>query len=1400
MSAEDPDDRFTLLLASLDDALAAGTDDPSPGDLPVPADLRERLGRDADWCRVVRKLWPLAKASRDDRVRSDVSAAFLPMTHLGRFEIRRELGRGAFGVVFLAYDPHLNREIALKVPRAEALVTAELRMRFQQEAHAAAGLDHPNLVPVYECGQQGPICYIATAFCPGITLAAWLRQASGRIPVQMAAHLVATLANAVDHAHRRGVLHRDLKPSNIMLTPPGETIGAAASAEMGFIPRVLDFGLAKIERAADASTVNSPTLSGTILGTPQYMAPEQASGQSSGVGPPADIYSLGAILYELLAGQPPFRGDTALDTLLLVRSQEPTAPSRVRPGVPRDLETICLKCLHKEPDRRYGSMAELADDLRRFLAHEPIQARRIGVPARIKLWCRRHPALAATITAAVFAVLAVAGVGYYQVAEERDHVRMERDRAQSNLYLALIGEARAEMKARDTGWWWKAMKNIQEAAALDVPGRDPKELRELAIECMGSIYSCFRLQGTWEGHAKDVTSLALSADGSLVASGSRDSTVRIWSMPHGEVKAVLTGHTLPVTGVAFSDPLHVVSASADGTVRRWKVDEPAAPPEIFTLNAGAVTALAASADGGIAAGCRDGTIHLISARGSESVLAGHVGPVKCLAFTASGKHLFSGADDKTVRVWDVARGKQVESRPVPNPPSSIALAQLSHRHDLDQMLIWSNLETYGFRFEMGKTERREDVPATHVGGVTKVHFDSRGRLLSASSDGSVKMWVWYLLGPTYVEAAIARGEWGAVSAVVSKDDVIIAAYADGRIRAWELLTPEQRVIHVSQTQSCAFIGNERRWVNADMTVDFAKGLSAEGISFRPAPIEGIVMHPSGKRVAVGDGEGVIRVWDYVERRELLRWDGLAGRITAIVGCPLGTRFASAGDSGLVKVWDWEGKLLHAVATNLDEVHALAWTPDGRFLAASGRRGVCLWDSRSKDPPRLVREQMAATSALAGGPGMMAMDGPEHTIEIRAVPEGKLLRTLRGHTDVIRVLAFAPDGRLFSGGQDRTIRAWDAELGQQLQVFEEPQKNATVFALYFDAQKRFMVAHQGGQKVWDLRRGEPVGHLFGGGVICGQFAHDGSTVVSGTVHGAVIEHSLAKLEEALKAARGPEKGSATAGVVRVDFDAPIIPGGAISTVWGVAASRDGRWVATACHDGTVNLWDARTMKLVRSLRGHKNLAWCVAFSPDSKYLASGSDEILVWDVGQGNIVHRLEGHDRLVVSVAFHPTQPWLASSSNDGSVRLWDLSGAKPNDRLYRFDKAVYSVAFSPDGRWLSAGLHTHQIAVWNTQTWPVFPTAPDRTLIGHKGAVWSVGFSPDGRFLASGSEQGLVILWDGQTFERVVTLRGGASQVRCVTFSSDAQLLAAAAYGGPTVVWDIPALRSALRAMNLDW
>jgi serine/threonine protein kinase len=325
------------------------------------------------------------------------------------YEVLAEIGRGGMGVVYRARQVGLNRLVALKMVRGAEYASPELLARFRAEAEAVASLHHPHIVQIYDYGEHDGLPYLALELVEGGTLAARLDGTPW--PARQAAGLVETLARAAEFAHQRGVIHRDLKPANILLeSRKGVSESSTSGQRTGSlwpqneIAKITDFGLAKVFR----DDADAQTHTGSVLGTPSYMAPEQASGQNKLIGPQTDVYALGAILYELLAGRPAFQGPIA--TLQQVLNDHPVALRRINPRVPRDLVTICDKCLSKEPGRRYPSAGALASDLEWFLNDRPIQARRISALERGWRWCRRNPALATLGTSVAVLLLAVATV------------------------------------------------------------------------------------------------------------------------------------------------------------------------------------------------------------------------------------------------------------------------------------------------------------------------------------------------------------------------------------------------------------------------------------------------------------------------------------------------------------------------------------------------------------------------------------------------------------------------------------------------------------------------------------------------------------------------------------------------------------------------------------------------------------------------------------------------------------------------------------------------------------------------------------------------------------------------------------------------------------------------------
>jgi eukaryotic-like serine/threonine-protein kinase len=534
------------------------------------------------------------------------------------YEILRVLGAGGMGIVYEARHLRLDRLVALKMIRAGAGARPDDLARFEAEARAVAAIDHPNIIKIFEIGEREGRPYFSLEFLEGGSLAE--RIAGKPQPIEDAARIVETLARAMNVAHRRGIVHRDIKPANVLLAGDGT-------------PKIADFGLVKRLEAESAQTG-----AGSILGSPSYMAPEQTNGAEK-AGPAADQYALGATLYEMLTGRPPFRGSSILETLDLIRTAEPVAPSQLLARMPRDLETICLKALQKDAARRYADVAAMADDLRRFRAGEPIVARPISGPERAWRWCRRNPAVASLLGAVAASLLTgMAGTSYYAIQagnREQDaltsarQAREEKKRSDRRWYAAEINLAHTDLEAGEIASLERRLDVFEsrEPDAPDLRGFEWYHLRRL----------CRLEMLTLPGHIVPIRSVAFSPDGRRLASAGgiygKTGEVKVWDVATGREILGLRGHKDLASCVAFS-PAGRRLASANGGVR--------APGEIKLWDA---------------------------ADGSELFcLPAHATPVRGLAFSADGRQFASAAGGISpggtclpgeVKIWNAADGREV---------------------------------------------------------------------------------------------------------------------------------------------------------------------------------------------------------------------------------------------------------------------------------------------------------------------------------------------------------------------------------------------------------------------------------------------------------------------------------------------------------------------------------------------------------------------------------------------------------------------------------------------------------------------------------------------------------------------------------------------------------------------
>jgi WD40 repeat protein len=645
---------------------------------------------------------------------------------IGRFEILRDLGRGGHGIVFLARDPTLDRQVALKVPRPEMLLTPDTRSRFLREAHAAARLSHPHIVAVHEVGDGSPICYIAADYCPGETLHGYLRSHPTPLPPRAAATVCAELASAVQYAHDNGVLHRDLKPGNVLLAPRRNA--TVENADFPYEPRLTDFGLARLTEY-DAEQ----TRTGALVGTPAYMSPEQAEGRVHDTGPPSDIYGLGAVLYEMLTCRPPFRGMTDVDTLRKVLHEEPVRPRSLRRDVPRELEAICLRALEKNPRKRYSSAQAMAVDLRNYLRGVPVDAKAPTPIERLAKWSRRNPALAAAwvLGALLICVLIWSNLRVRAALEATEE---QAEIAQTNERIMRRQAYVADIRLAGEAWEQAQPKEARELLARYLPGAGQEDLRGPEWRHLMN-----RIEGASQLIAKQpskIWSLVVSTENGLCATGDDVGVVRVWQISPPRLLQTLVGHEpAHVDALVFSgDDKSLYSGGNDGIIWHWDI-QAGRPLRHWKAHEGWIGALALSRDEEhlhLASGGSDGRVMIWnSADGSRiSECKPHDGAVRWLAFHRNCNWLASAAVGKPVHLeyfLDLSKGTDAENEVLePQPESDIRVLAMAS----DGKTIWGvGNELVGW--DITSTGRGKVLGRWPLEPNPKSLIEYRGRLIAA---------------------------------------------------------------------------------------------------------------------------------------------------------------------------------------------------------------------------------------------------------------------------------------------------------------------------------------------------------------------------------------------------------------------------------------------------------------------------------------------------------------------------------------------------------------------------------------------------------------------------------------------------------------------------------------------
>jgi WD40 repeat protein len=1044
------------------------------------------------------------------------------------YEIAGELGRGAMGVVYHARHVLLNRPCALKTILTGAYSDPVTTVRFLAEAEAVARLRHPNVVQIHHIGEADGLPFLELEYLDGGSLDRHLDGTPW--PARRAAALVEPLARGVAEAHRLGLVHRDLKPSNVLL-----------SAED--VPKVSDFGLAKAV-AADSGL----TATGSILGTPSYMAPEQAGGKTREVGPAADVYALGAILYELLTGRPPFRGATVLETLEQVKAAEPVPPSRLVPRLPRDVETITLKCLQKDPDRRYESATALADDLRRYQAGAPILARPVGAVARAWRWCKRDPVTAGLVASIALLLIAVA------VGSSTAYVRQSRLRAQAHAEAESNRRLRYASDLHLAAQLWDSDEGTADQVAALLAAQKPApgqaDLREFAWRYQWTLLNRSSVALAW--HDGAVPALAFTPDGHLTTLDSAG-TLRVWD-PARRVVVQSLRSSQPREDVPAAEMAHDVEGVLEFP-RRLRVRD--------------VMAAELAHDGRKIAVATHDVVRLTdAATDAELRIWPRPGPARLLAFSPDGRWLAALRHDRTVTVADTtseretvlgsttvgggglgneralvvaADGRTVWVANAPRNGDVLALGGPAARvWHTDEFTVWSiAVSPDGRRLASGHFQGQvrlwdAQAPGTsqarwmvHAGRVTALAFAPDGRTLATGgSDAAVAVWD----VATGRQQRTFKGHRGAVLALAFSDDGARLASSDARgvARLWDLSGsgPWRRLVADVPPAPTFYLAYspDGRWL-ASVTSRPLEG------SRPPDVLQGAPGDPLGSRRPVTDWMGEVRLWDARTGKLVHRFTADPSYVYRVAFAPDSRTLATGGRDSMVKIWDVAtGQLVQSLpgrpSAHLNYFHdgvgALAFSHDGTRLAAGfGRPGLL-------DP------------------------GYDQIVKVWDVASWREMHTLTGLGNTVPMLAFAPDDRTLAAAcHDRTVRRWSTATWRELPALRGPGPWQSVAYSHDGRTLAAAVDTFGLIRLWNAADGRVIRDLQGhaSGVAGLSFAPDGRTLASASKDRTVKLWHLATGRE-LRTLRGHE-----------------------GWVFGLAFAPDGLSLATAGFSDGVRIWEA-----------------------------------------------------------------------------------------------------------------------------------------------------------------------------------------------------------------------------------
>lgn len=1275
--------------------------------------------------------------------------ALLVGQRLGQYTIHEVIGRGAFGVVYRAADEHLGRDVALKIPRPEVLLDQDKLRRFEAEATTAAALNHPLIVSVYEGNLGGPTPYIATAYCAGPDLGRWLSHRARAVAPRDAAAFVADLTDAVAFAHQQGVLHRDLKPGNVLLEPVsvenrsadlynGNRLGELTDYE----PRLSDFGLAKLIENSFHQTRSS-----LLVGTPLYMAPEQLSGIDADATPMSDVYALGVILFELLTLKTPFEGSSYVEVLDSIRRGDPPGLRQLNPAAPPDLETICLKCIQRDPSRRYGTASALAEDLRRYLSDQPIAARPPTVVDRLNHWSRRQPSWA--WFTAVLLILTAGGLLVRQRIATRanQEVAVAESRAETASYAAeatqrrisdlrFVSDVQAAYRAysanRSTearerlsrhipapggadrrGFAWHYLWNQLQQETKSLTGHGP--VFDVVFSPDGATVASAHEPGKvvlrsvadgkviheWAPSAAIARKVAFSRNGDLVAAAFDDGLAAVWQIADGQRRFATIAHEGGCDDVAFLPDNRRIATGGDRLVKLFEIppphprDQSASPKQqAFPGNAVPQTTL------------RDcpGRVYAVdvASNGRWLLAAGERDTKTSIHGFVSLYDLHSGDAEKTEEIHFLRKAYSGRFSP---SGDRFAIGTQS-----GQVLVWD-------------TSTQEELAnwSDHTSNVYDLAFSADDQwLLSASKDSSARIWSVASRRPLRSLRSHTDRVYGV--AFSAHGSIVATASRDGSIKLWKTGSSAFSHEFITNVHGVAKISPDSRTVVASCWAgDFAEHvIGSDGL--RPLPL----MMGGSARIA----------WQRNGVRCVLSGNGVVRRQIKSAATPSPPQMRidldADGDDDLLSALGeppallWQERLdngatapprLYAppnLAYPMHQVDSFQPSDDGRLdvLGISSRPGIVHLNRhgfRKRDLQLVTKLKQPADLACAD------LNGD-------------------GRADLI--IATQGDNSVWWGEQLEPTPGGQARVRKLQRLTNDLAGAATVAAADLNGDERPDIVAAGtrdARVVWFENLGD------------GNFTepHRFEAEIAGPKHVEIFD---------LDRDRSPE-------VVVASLDAlvamPNYGRGKFGAPEQVDSLADSEW-ATNIPETTV-VYNTVSKEVEHELPCFASVANISAISPNGALLAVADDEnvIRVWSLPSERYLQTILVGKAEVADLEFSPNGTVVAAAVGD-DLHVWNCDDFSLKFSREEHDNSINRIAFADDGRRLATTSDDLTIRLWSLPS-----GKPGPVLIGHQSAPVAATFSPDGRVLASGATDGMVRIFDTDTGQELLTLEQMVEDVR---------------------------------------